>query len=159
MRTLSLLRHGKAGHASLDPAVDDTLRPLTGKGRELAQAVARGLRLRGLIPAVLLSSPWLRAWETAEITARELGLPDPLRCPELVPSTPLPRLAARLEAEAPGELLLVGHEPQLSAFAEWLTGSEDLWLRKNGLIVIDCAGALSPGRCHLRELLEPEDLV
>jgi phosphohistidine phosphatase SixA len=68
---LMLVRHADAGER--DPAQwpDDTLRPLTEKGRKVHARVAKALRESGLIPELVLTSPWLRAALDAMVGPRK----------------------------------------------------------------------------------------
>ena len=71
---LLLVRHADAGER--DPArwPDDTLRPLTEKGRKVQGEVMKALRDAGVAPEVVLTSPWLRAVQTAELLTQGLGI-------------------------------------------------------------------------------------
>jgi len=159
MRIL-LIRHADAGHR--DPArwPDDSLRPLTDKGRRRHRRVARRLRRRGFIPTRLLSSPWLRAWETAEITALGTRGPVPEACRELAESPDLAALSHALgdhdEAAVVG---FVGHEPWLSEFASLLLTGDAAGLiidfAKSGVMAI-LAPALQPGAGTLELLWRPK---
>src|SRR5258707_10153879 len=75
---LYLVRHGIAYEP--DPAKwpDDKDRPLTPEGEKKFRQAARGLR--ELVPSVsvVLSSPWARAWRTAEILEKEAHWPAPV---------------------------------------------------------------------------------
>lgn len=110
---LYFMRHADAGDASEWPG-DDSVRPLTDKGRMQAREAATGLvRLRPPIQAVI-SSPYSRAYETAVIAAKELGLPVQ-SADELTPGFDLPRLDRALALRPNVEIVLfVGHEPDLS---------------------------------------------
>src|SRR5215210_6289711 len=92
---LLLIRHAHAGNRDPERWPDDRDRPLTDKGRKVQRDVSRFLRKRDLVPTLVLSSPWARAAETAEILARELGLPNPpVPCPALAAAPDLERLAS-----------------------------------------------------------------
>src|SRR5688500_3230980 len=99
---LLLVRHAKA-----DPGSPDELRALSAAGREQARALAE--RLSGEQPAVVLSSPLLRARETADAIARAAGAP--LRIDDRL--APGATAAAMLEAlEGAGDTVVaVGHQP------------------------------------------------
>ena len=107
-------------HAEAAPGHPDELRPLTSVGREQARAL--GERLAAVAPAVVLSSPLLRARETAAAIARATGAE--LRIDERL--APGATLAALLGA-ADGlrePLVAVGHQPDCSEIAAALTGGE-----------------------------------
>lgn len=112
-----LCRHAEA--ASGDP---DELRELTPAGQ--AQARELGSRLAGLPdpPALVLTSPLLRARQTAEIVAEATGAELRVE-PLLAPGATLEELR-RAVAPVPGAVATVGHQPDCSEIARALTGSD-----------------------------------
>ena len=128
---LMLVRHADAGER--DPAQwpDDTLRPLTEKGRKVQARVAKALGESGLIPELVLASPWLRAAQTAEILVQGLGLAAPVPCPPLANDPDLAALDAMVGArKGKAVVALVGHSPWLEELAALLlTGAT------NGMLV------------------------
>jgi len=119
---LLLIRHGIAEDRSR--LLRDTDRRLTDEGRLRMQAVALALREKLLedIPVLLLTSPLVRAVETAEILERSWGLPEVLT-EESLGDGDLRRFLAALR-QLPAEALVaaVGHEPWLGRWAEALCG-------------------------------------
>lgn len=117
-----LMRHGPAGD-SATWADDDRLRPLTEKGERKVALAAKGLQL--LHPGVdmLVSSPLVRARQTADIVGAALGLPVEEQ-EALSPGFGLAQLAGLLTiyTEARG-LMLFGHEPDFSALIGRLIAS------------------------------------
>jgi phosphohistidine phosphatase len=112
---LVIVRHAEAG-----PGTPDELRTLTPTGREQARALGRRLREQGLEPDAVLSSPLLRARETAAALA--LGEPeaDERLAPGATPDDI--REAARDRGET---VLVVGHQPDCSqAVAAFTNGPE-----------------------------------
>ncbi|MGI9111161.1 MAG: phosphohistidine phosphatase SixA [Gaiellaceae bacterium] len=111
-------------HAEAAPGHPDELRPLTSAGREQARAL--GERLAAVAPAVVLSSPLLRARETAAAIARATGAE--LRIDERL--APGATLAALLEAvhglpePLATPLVAVGHQPDCGEIAAALTSGE-----------------------------------
>lgn len=120
-----LIRHADAGDH--DPALwpDDTLRPLTDKGRKRHRRIARRLRRRDLTPTLLLASPWLRAWQTALLTAEVARGPAPVACPALAAPPNVDAIARAAGPQPPDAIVaVVGHEPWLGQLASLLlTGS------------------------------------
>jgi phosphohistidine phosphatase len=117
---LYFLRHAQA-FAREDWQGEEAARALTDKGRKQAEAAAKGLAtLRPAIGAII-SSPYARAYETAVIVGRVVGLPVE-SADDLRPGFDLAlldhALALRPEVKGP---LLVGHEPDLSRLIETLT--------------------------------------
>ncbi len=160
-----LLRHGRAverGAAGWDRDCD---RPLTSEGEKQIVRIARGMRQLNLEFDHALSSPYVRAWRTAEIAAKELGLGARLRASRhLMPDgdpAGLVRQLGRLRPPVRG-VLLVGHEPDLGRLAAlWATGVAEgrIELKKGGLIRLDVEDLIL-GRCAVLEwLLAPGHLA
>jgi phosphohistidine phosphatase len=117
---LYFMRHADALSAD-EWRGEEAARPLTEKGRTQAAAVGAGLaRLRPGVRAVI-ASPYARAYETAVIVGKALGLPVE-SSDELTPGFDVPRLdrALALRPDVDGALL-VGHEPDLSELITTLT--------------------------------------
>ena len=148
---LVLLRHGIA-----EPRLagqDHPDRPLTEVGRQRTQLVMAALVRRGLRLDRLLTSPYLRALQTAEL-ALEAGL-----APGLVVDERLQPGGAHETLLTPfvGRLGLVGHEPDLGDLACALLGCArgSLVLRKAGVIQL----RRSAGQWQLQTLLRPALLI
>lgn len=132
---LILLRHGQAAdHAPGDTG--DFFRPLEAKGIEQARNAARILSAADFLPDIVLSSPVLRARQTAEEFTRAAGIPGPvmqswLSC-GMSPGAALTELAAFPEF---GRIMIVGHEPDFSQFVQQAIGSAGgtLEIRKGSL--------------------------
>lgn len=161
--TLLLLRHGIAEERRADLA--DADRALTDRGRSRSRAVLERLVTLGLTADRLLSSPLLRARQTAEIAVATGWAPRLTLAAELAPSAAaLERLPAWLDAAAADgcrRLALVGHEPDLSSLAAALIGAPAtaLELRKAGLIQLQLPQGATPGSAGLVALLRPALLL
>ena len=148
---LLLLRHADA----VSSARTDDLRPLSDKGRQQARRVARFCKERGLQPDILLTSPFLRAEETAQIVAQELKCELVLSAflaAGMMPSAAMEELRAYQRFEC---VLLVGHEPDLSALAGALLGAGNpgaLRMRKAALAGL-AVESPSPGGAYLEFLI------
>src|SRR4249919_3647178 len=109
---LYLIRHGLAEERG--PAwPDDTKRPLTDQGISRLRRTGRALVRLGLTPGVVLTSPLVRARQTAEIVAGAFSPHPPVvNIDALVPGGALPALAAEIvkHGRRP-HIFLVGHEP------------------------------------------------
>lgn len=156
MITLLLLRHAHAGDWSRWEG-DDDLRPLSAKGRRQAERLGRLLASTGEGPDLLITSPRVRAAQTAEIVAQALGtrvLVDARVAGPLDAATVSRILADVGPAERP---CLVGHDPDLSELLGELTGATAIAMRKGALARVDLPGR-SPeaGGGVLRYLLPPE---
>ncbi|MFL5962901.1 MAG: SixA phosphatase family protein [Gaiellaceae bacterium] len=112
---LFLVRHAEAA-----PGEPDELRPLTAAGRAVAREL--GERLAGEHPDAVISSPLLRACETAELVARAVGL-TPETDERLAPGATAEGLRAAA-ADRGDTVVAVGHQPDCSAIVFALTGRE-----------------------------------
>ena len=155
---LFLLRHGIAEDGS--PGRCDFDRALTEEGRAELAPIARGMRRLKVAPDPILTSPLVRARQTAEIVAHVLGSAVEI-VDELSSGADFDvfrRLLQRYDVPA---LMLVGHEPDFSGAAAAFVGAElgALVLKKAGLIRIDVQGRPEPGAGRLRWLLTPKQLA
>src|SRR5689334_4921844 len=116
---LYLLRHGLAADLDTQGLTKDADRPLTSKGERKLWKIAEGMKALELRFDVILSSPYLRARQTAEIIAETLHESRRVEFSEtLTPSGNAKKLVELLKelARAQEDVLLVGHEPHLSEF-------------------------------------------
>lgn len=138
---ICLLRHGAAEEGN----GDDTARRLTPKGEDQARAAGRALVAMGVEIDACLTSPKVRAADTARLACDALGL-DPETANELR-GGPFDSLAL---AAGRGDVLLVGHEPDFSGEVARLTGA-NVKLRKGGLAIVEGSTLIA--------LLRPRDLA
>jgi phosphohistidine phosphatase len=136
-----LLRHGDAADGS-----PDAERPLTDKGREQSRAAGAALKALGVDIDACLTSPKVRAADTALIACEELGGPEPQHEPKLAGG---PFDAEALAAGLGDHVLLVGHDPDFSAAVRSLTGAQ-VRMKKGGLAGVD--------RGELIVLMRPREL-
>lgn len=110
---LYLMRHGPAGNSETWQG-DDRLRPLTGKGQQKVRAAAEGVKRLDPGVDLLVTSPLVRARQTADIVAKALHL-DVEEQEALAPGFGLEQLASLLATypDAQG-MMLFGHEPDFS---------------------------------------------
>lgn len=136
MKTLLLIRHG---HAEDSSPMGDVERELTQEGRLKMRLGARGIKR--LVPDLdaVISSPLVRARQTARIVATLYSL-EPRQSVTLAPGMDYAR-ALRHAVDTGGQrVALVGHEPDLGRFACWLLGGEAgrcMPLRKGGACAIE----------------------
>jgi phosphohistidine phosphatase len=130
---ICFFRHGVAVDRE-DPSVtSDAERPLTEDGIRKTRAAAEGLKRMDLDFDRILTSPWLRASQTASILAEVLALPAPETMAELEGDRTPQELVNALAHRHGKRTLLVGHEPLLSATAIHILGGEwALDLKKSG---------------------------
>jgi phosphohistidine phosphatase len=141
MELLILLRHGDAE----DGTGDDDARRLTPKGERQAEAAGIALAALGVEVDACLTSPKVRAAQTARLACKALGIePEPA---EQLRGGPFdgPALAA-----GRGAVLLVGHEPDFSAEVGRLTGGRAK-MKKGGLAIVESSTLLA--------LLRPAELA
>lgn len=120
-----LVRHAAA--VAKAEAERDEDRPLSDQGRDQARALASAFAVRGLELGAVVSSPLVRAHQTAAALADSAKptLPDVLECDLLAPGELRPRKLSKYLAEVGVEsVAIVGHMPELGRFAEWLIGAE-----------------------------------
>jgi phosphohistidine phosphatase len=134
-----LLRHGDAAEGS-----PDAERPLTEKGEQQAGAAGRALKTLGVKPAACLTSPKVRAVDTARIACEELGVDLQLE-PKLAGG---PFDPEALAAGLGDDVLLVGHDPDFSMAVHSLTGAQ-VRMKKGGLAGIE--------KGELKVLLRPAE--
>jgi phosphohistidine phosphatase len=156
MVELYLVRHGIALEETGAP---DAWRPLSGKGRRRFQKTARAFGRLGRKLDLILTSPLVRAVQTAEILAGETRHGEVEVLKELDPAVGtaelLEALAKRLgKAKA---VALVGHEPQLSSVLATLCGvsQDDLDLKKGAIVRLDLTALPRPTSVAPRWWLKP----
>ncbi|MCG6963313.1 MAG: phosphohistidine phosphatase SixA [Acidobacteria bacterium] len=135
---LYFLRHGNAA-SQQEWSGDDALRPLTDKGRKVLEEVATFLADQRLAIDLVVTSPFLRASQTAQLVAKRLGLADRLETDE--------RLTLGFGPAALGELLLshadlgaimlVGHEPTFSETIGALIGGGRVECKKASVACVN----------------------
>lgn len=152
-----LLRHGIAEDGHGKP---DSERALTSEGMKKLREVMKTLRDAGVSPSLVISSPYKRALQTAEIAVQELGYQGTLETTTVLTPDSDPRevwtdLRARKGEQ---EVLLVGHEPLFSALTAYLLRSPALLIdfKKAGVVAIDMTGFTAQPHGVLRWYLTPK---
>jgi phosphohistidine phosphatase len=159
---LYILRHAEAEKTA--ESGGDEARKLTVHGKDRMSDAAAGMRAFGLKFDAILTSPLVRACETAEIVAGEYSnSPSPQVLPALSGGVPAAEAVTALAPFARHDhVLIVGHEPQLSGLASLLlTGSPDgmhLRLKKGACVALDVPKRLEQGAAELRWMLTQRQL-
>jgi len=154
---LYFLRHGLADWPDWDPARDEE-RPLTDKGIKKMKAEAKAIQKLGLNLDAILSSPLVRARQTAEVIAKRLGM-DVIQEHALTPGFDAKRLRGVLRSNAKaGAIMIVGHEPDFSQTIAEVTGGGRVVMKKGGLARVDLE-SLDPPSGKLVWLLAPKTLT
>jgi phosphohistidine phosphatase len=139
------LRHGPAGDAATYSGSDFD-RPLTSDGSKRIAREAKALADLELELDAIISSPLVRARQTAEIVAKELGLRDALHLDERVG---LGFSAAQLDAilrdyPTAQQVMLVGHEPSMSLTVAELIGGGDVDFKKGAVACVELTRESTP---------------
>jgi phosphohistidine phosphatase len=152
---LYLVRHAVAEERG-DEWPDDAKRPLSDEGASRMRKAARGLDRLGVTLDVVVTSPLVRAKQTAELVAGALNPRPPIVTAEsLAPDGTFQEIIADLEKQSKRtRIAIVGHEPGIGEFAARLIGSRHSIDFKKGAVCRIDVDALPPsGPGDLRWLL------
>jgi phosphohistidine phosphatase len=150
-KQLWILRHGEA--VAHDSRASDDDRELTPRGERQASAAGTALSRLGVELSACYTSPKVRARDTARLACRALNV-DPEVVDVLAGGFDVADARELLMAHAPGEdVLLVGHEPDLSQVVHDCTGAR-IAMRKGGLAAV----SLDAGGGELLVLLRPREI-
>jgi phosphohistidine phosphatase len=155
---LYILRHGTAEDGK--PGHDDSRRELTNSGRRDVRNVLQAARKAMAVPDVILSSPYVRAVQTAEVAAEVLEYrKDIVHSTNLVPDSELEAVweEVRLHRDAES-LMLVGHDPLFSSLVGYLLGAPEVSvnMKKGALARVDLGQFNARPRGVLKWLLTPK---
>jgi phosphohistidine phosphatase len=152
---LILLRHGKAEMAH--PSADFS-RALVEKGRNQARRAGKLLRNAGLLPDIVLTSPLIRARQTADEFCDAAEIPGAViqgwLASGMYPESALKELKAFQNFK---RVAIVGHEPDLSDFIGWCLGASGSIHMKKGSLA--CLEILPPSRISTLKFLIPPELT
>ena len=162
---LYLLRHGIAVDPSVPGFAKDAERPLTPKGRRRLLQIAQAMAALKISFDVILSSPYVRAAQTAEIVAKSLKRRKQLKFSDDLTPAGNPKSLIQLLNDLrprPKNILLVGHEPYLSKLIALLTAGNTIMeidLKKGSLCKLETE-SLRYARCaSLVSLLAPRHMA
>ena len=138
MKTLTILRHAKSSWSNA--ALPDEERPLNPRGERDAPVMAARINDAGIRPSLIMSSPAVRAWATAKIVAKAISYPIEFLHREdelyLASLERLLDLFARQD-NAFNSVMVVGHNPGLTEFANYLLPDVTDNIPTCGLVVLD----------------------
>lgn len=157
------MRHAIAEQRDATRWPDDSRRPLTPEGAERFRRAARGLRRIVQSVELVLASPYVRAWQTAELLEEEAGWPTPIESSALAGHSTTTEALDALRLHAGREsVALVGHEPNLSWLASLLLAGDEsivgLQLKKGAVALLELTSPPTPGSALLRWSLSPKIL-
>lgn len=162
---LYFLRHGLAGQHGDPKYKDDSLRPLTAEGRRKMHAISLGMQTLDLTFDAVLSSPYVRARQTAATVAKNYKLKNSsIHLTEnLLPPATAKKLFQEILINFPKaqNVLLVGHEPHLSKMVSCFLKSPlplDIELKKGGLCCLTLTQIQGRTNAVLNWLLTPSQL-
>jgi phosphohistidine phosphatase len=142
---LYVIRHADAAPMGQDGIERDEDRPLTPAGQEQSRLLSQALVAHGVKLDKLLTSPLLRAKQTAEaiLSSWGAGAPAIQECEALAPGSKKKKLMRELLAAGGEAIAIVGHNPDLTALLGWLIGEKEvnISLAKAGIACIDFEGS------------------
>lgn len=154
---LLVVRHAIAFERDARRWPDDGDRPLSAAGIARAEKAAAGMRQLVRPPARVLTSPLVRARQTAAILTEVAGWPKATRCAELAPGVSPETLLAVLERLTETRIAVVGHEPGLSRLvAISLAGAaqaQGFGFKKMGAALLAFRGTAREGAARLKWLV------
>ena len=142
------------------PGIPDEDRPLTPEGEQKFREAAEGLAKLVDRPDALLTSPWLRAKQTAAIAAAAWGRIEPEEAAALAGGSFEEQAAVLDRFPGDARVAVVGHEPWVSELLARLLGSrhdDRVEFKKGGAALVDVPGRLAEGG-HLVWYLPPKVL-
>lgn len=162
---LLIVRHADAGDRDefAKTGEPDNLRPLSPKGREQMRDVSEGLR--AVVPSadLIVTSPYTRAVQTAEIVRGAYGNVPQEMSDTLEPDASNADFETWMRSHGDKAVVIaVGHEPHLGMLATWLmTGGDEsrIELKKGGACLLAFDGRVKKGDGMLRWLMGPKDLA
>ena len=161
---LYIIRHAIAQQLDKKNDFTDEKRDLTSEGRERMREVAKGMRKLDVELDLILTSPLVRAVETAEIVATALGLSkkEIEQTDNLKPGASIDRLFSEIKKHAGVEsLALVGHQPDLGEIVSRIVqgnGNLSLVLKKGSVCLINVLETVPTLHGNLMWLLTPKQL-
>ncbi|MBD3343672.1 MAG: phosphohistidine phosphatase SixA [Chitinivibrionales bacterium] len=157
-----LVRHGIAVDRTAPGISSDEERTLTDEGIAKTRNAARGLKEMGVVPQRIISSPLVRARQTAEVVASVCAPKSKIETSALLsPGEPLSATTGWLEKQKEINIMLVGHMPDTAELASLLlstTPTLDIRFKKAAACCISFTGKCKSGAGCLEWLLQPKHL-
>jgi phosphohistidine phosphatase len=158
MTLLYIVRHAYAGQHGDPHYPDDSLRPLTDKGRKQFSRVAKKLVRRGFAPEVVVTSPYVRCRQTAELLCQRLTGVALVEHEALTPGSRLEELIEWSRTRGAASLAWVGHAPDVEHLAGALLGmrSAGIAFAKGAACAIRFDDAIAAGSGELQWFVTPK---
>jgi len=163
---LLIVRHAIAFDRNLRRWRDDGERPLSPEGMVRARKAAAGLKQMSERPSCVLSSPLVRAWQTATILTEFAGWPKPVECAALAPDVAPDEVFAALAEQKEKIVAVVGHQPALGRLLAACLPAQvrggvspgAFELKKMGVALVSFRGTPGPGTGTLQWFVPPRIL-
>jgi phosphohistidine phosphatase len=156
---LLIIRHAIAFERDRHRWPDDAMRPLSPLGIRRARKAAAGLKELCKAPDRLLSSPLIRARETAKILTEVAGWPRAEIAPELTPGEGAAAVLTLLAKDRSKRIAIVGHQPDLSALLTACLlrnrGTLPIEMKKNAVACLAFDGRARVGHAVIKWLATP----
>ncbi len=138
MKKLTIVRHAKSSWKDL--SLHDSQRPLNKRGRRDAPEMGRRIKEHGIRPSLIISSPAVRAWTTAKVVAEQIGYPrEFLQKESGLYHASVEEILDVIVAQDNGfnNLMLFGHNPGLTDFANYLVPGLTNYLPTTGVVAVE----------------------
>ena len=157
MEELVFMRHGSAMPARGPGAGGDADRRLSAEGKAQIEASSKRLRELGFSPGVIISSPFLRTVETADIAAALFPGAKRVKEPALAFPPSLPAVLTAITAAAAGapSVLVIGHQPTLGALCGLLVAADGPHFTTGSLAYLKFPAGPGSGRAELADFFSP----
>lgn len=159
---LLVVRHAIAFERDRRRWSDDARRPLSPEGMRRSRRAAAGIKRITRPPDLVLTSPLLRARQTADILTDVAAWPKAILCNELVPSVSPQAVLKVLQSRQEKLVAVIGHEPHLSRFVSACLVGDDhslaIEIRKNGVVFLSFQAAPQAGNASLKWFATPRML-
>jgi len=159
MTLLYIVRHAHAGEHGDPRFADDSLRPLTSKGRKQFGRVVNALINNGVEPSIVATSPLVRCRQTADMLVEALDpAPGLIELESLAPGSDLDKLIAWSNARAVEQLAWVGHAPDVDKLTTQLVGMRAgaVSISKGSVVAIQFDGPVAIGQGELVWFVTPK---
>ncbi len=164
MKTVSILRHAKSSWDN--PLLEDFDRPIISKGLKRTARICDFIKQQDIFPDIVVSSPALRAMQTAEIVIENLKIKSSVKTMDAFYPGHAKAFFNQLKQadDVYSHIMIIGHNPGLSEFAcNILNSNEASWIPTSGLVVVNfdcrCWNQIAMGNGMLVHFIKPKELL